>query len=289
MSMSSSSTTVFETSDDCVNQSCRSETMSLGNLIRGRPIKRPRTTDLRPVTFVRFNTSLKKPKPVTVKAPLDSGGSESLAIEKFAKKLRLKKSSNSNTVWTTPGGEMCANQKVKGQLTMSELHEDCLTQWNAHVAKALGKCNMTIGRDILQFLKIDLRFLDNKAEWDGSKLPFEDGEATPKEAHHTVEGDVMDDAVSLSKRIVDSKCQKTDLKNVCQSQTESTVEQQGQLEALLHKCEPLFDGQLGRWQLKVKKSNLNLRKEQNHVICVPVTFHDVTCRHQQPLWNASSK
>jgi len=32
---------------------------------------------------------------------------------------------------------------------------------------------------------------------------------------------------------------------------------------------------------KVKKSNLNSKKEQNHVIRVPATFHDVTCRHQK--------
>jgi len=247
--MSSSSTTNFETLDDCINQSCEPETMSLANLIRGRPIKRPKTADLRPITFVRFNTSLGKPKPVTVKALLDSGGSESLATKKFVKKLRLKKSSNSSTVWTTPGGEMRTNQKVKAQFTiMPELHEDRLTEWNLHVAKALGKCDMTIGRDILQFLKIDLRFSDNAAEWDGSELPFKDGEATPKEAYHIADGDVMDEAASRAKRILDAKCKKADLKTVCQSQTELTVEEKSQLEALLRKYEPVFDGQLGRWQ-----------------------------------------
>jgi len=181
--MSSSSTTIFETLDNCVNQSCESETMPLANLIRGRPIKRSKTADLRPITFVRFNTLLGKPKPMTIKALLDSGGSESLVTEKFAKKLSLKKSSNSSTVWTAPGGEMCTNQKVKAQFTMPELHEDRLIESNMHVAKALGKYNMIIGRDILQFLKIDLRFSDNVAEWDGSELPFEDGKATPKEAY----------------------------------------------------------------------------------------------------------
>jgi len=54
--------------------------------------------------------------------------------------------------------------------------------------------------------------------------------------------------LSHAKRILDAKYQKADLKTVCQSQTELTVEQKGQLEALLRKHEPLFDGQLGRWQ-----------------------------------------
>jgi len=62
VSVSSSSTTAFKTLDDCVNQSCESETLSLANLIRGCPIKRPKTADLQPVAFVRFDTSLGKPK-----------------------------------------------------------------------------------------------------------------------------------------------------------------------------------------------------------------------------------
>ena len=56
---------------------------------------------------------------------------------------------------------MCTNQKVKAQFTMPELHEDRLIEWNLHVAKALGKHDMIIGRDILQFLmKLSNRFLE---------------------------------------------------------------------------------------------------------------------------------
>jgi len=58
----------------------------------------------------------------------------------------------------------------------------------------------------------------------------------------------MDEAVSCVKRILYTKCKKADLKTVCQSQTELTVEEKSQPEALLRKYEPLFDGQLGRWQ-----------------------------------------
>jgi len=49
---------------------------------------------------------------MTVKAPLDSGGSESLVTKKFVKKPRLKRSGDSNAVWTTPGGEMHAKEPM---------------------------------------------------------------------------------------------------------------------------------------------------------------------------------
>jgi len=86
--MSSSSTTAFETLDDCVNQSCELETMSSANLIRGCPVNRSKSSDWRPVAFVRFNTSLGKPKPVTAKALLDNGGSESLVTGKVCEETK---------------------------------------------------------------------------------------------------------------------------------------------------------------------------------------------------------
>jgi len=67
-SMSRSSDQGFDGLDDCINQSHKSETFSIANLIRGRQPKRQKTEDLRPVVFVRFNTSLGKAKPVTIKA-----------------------------------------------------------------------------------------------------------------------------------------------------------------------------------------------------------------------------
>ena len=83
--------------------------------IQGRPNKRQRTgpnpNDLRPVAFVRLNTSLGKPKPVTIKALLDSGGSESLVNQKFVKKLRQKRLQKSVT-WSTPAGCMTMSEKV---------------------------------------------------------------------------------------------------------------------------------------------------------------------------------
>ena len=123
-SSSSSSMEGFKDLDDCINQSNESKTLSISSLIHGRKPKRQKTEDLRPIAFVRFNTRLGKPKPVTICALLDSGGSESLVTKKFVQKLRLKKSQKTNTVWTTPGGAMNTNQKVKAQFTLPELHDD---------------------------------------------------------------------------------------------------------------------------------------------------------------------
>ena len=127
---------------------------------------------MKPIAFIRFNTQIGKPKPVTIRALLDSGGSESLVTSKFVKKLRVKKSSKSKTVWTTPGGAMKTSSTVKAQFTMPELQDDKLIEWDLHVADNLGDYDMIIGRDTLEFLKIDLLFSNHTVEWGTATMPY---------------------------------------------------------------------------------------------------------------------
>ena len=77
----------YNSLDECL------DAYSLAQYIRSQhnQNKRQRTSytdeDLRPMAFVRLNTSLGKPSPVTIRAPLDSGASESLVTTKCVKKL----------------------------------------------------------------------------------------------------------------------------------------------------------------------------------------------------------
>ena len=116
--------------------------------------------------------------PVMIRALLDSGASESLVSQKCVKKLRIKKSGKSSTAWSTPGGDMTTNQKVKAQFSIPELQDKKLIKWGLRVTQDMNNYDMIMGRDLLFFLKIDVLFSNQTIEWDDCSMPFKPADAS---------------------------------------------------------------------------------------------------------------
>ena len=122
-----------------------------------------------------------------------------------------------------------------------------MIEWNMHVTDTIGAYDMIIGHDILEFLKIDIRFSDSKVHWDEKKMPFKERDATEQQAYHISDGDSVEDAVERVKKILDAKYTKADIEQICREQAELDQSQREKLAVLLRKYEELFNGQLGRW------------------------------------------
>ena len=220
------SETHFRTLDEAV------DSFALSKCIRSQTNtnKRQRVddvrTDLRPIAFVRFNSRQGKPKPVTLRALLNSGGGGTLVTAEFAKKLRARRS-NTQQVWTTPSGSMTTNSKVQTQFTIPELHDNRVIEWDVHVTKSLGAHDIIIDRDLLQFLGIDALFSSLTIEWDGTSMPFKEQDATILDSYHTQDPQAVEDQATRVKEILDAKYEPADLEECNKANPELNPNQQG--------------------------------------------------------------
>ena len=245
--------------DECINDSMKDELMPIHQLIQSqshRQFKRPKAVHRRPIAYIRFNASRGKPKPVTIRALLDSGGAESLVTSKVAKNLRIKTSNNKPKTWSTPAGELTTRAKVKSQFTIPELQERKMIEWDFHVTESLGAYDMIIGRDIMEFLGIDIRFSDMTIKWDHYDMPFKDIDSDFLQSYHIREDELMSQESERISKILDAKYEKADLTEVCRAQAHLDEDERAKLHTLLTKHESLFDGTLGKW--KGKKVSLDL-------------------------------
>ena len=259
------------------------EMMSIINLIRGhqKPLKRQKTSDLKPIAYVRLNLrGAGKPKPITVRALLDSGGSGTLLCSKYAKKLKLKTSST-KTEWTTPGGKLKTTKHAKAQFCLPELHDNRLIEWTVHIAESLGSYDMIIGRDLLTDLAIDLKFSTQEVEWDEATIPFKDAGKELFQSYHIGDPTSLDDAADRVKHILDANYEAADLEEVCRNQLHLTTDEQQKLYRLMIKHESLFDGTLGTWTEMDYNIELKPDAKPYHARAFPIPrIHNATLRKE---------
>ena len=117
-------------------------------------------------------------------------------------------------------------------------------EWDFYITKQLGAYDVIIGRDMLEFLKIDIKFSDVTIEWDYKSIPFKDQDSTLTD-FYVKEPDMVEDTNDRLKRILDAKYEKADLEEICKDQPELSTEQQNELFQLLSRHESLFYGTLG--------------------------------------------
>jgi predicted aspartyl protease len=103
-----------------------------------------------PITFSRIQTSLGKPKPVTIKVLIDTGASKTIVKSQHTHKLKHSKDyEEKQTYFQTTAGTFQTHAKTKIHFTLNEFFEKRLIEHVAHVAKDLSNYDMIIGRDLL--------------------------------------------------------------------------------------------------------------------------------------------
>ena len=104
---------------------------------------------------------------------------------------------------------------------------------------------MIIGRDMLKFLGVDIRFSTETVEWAGRSMPFKDVDDYHS-SFHVDEPQHLEEAHERLKQILDAKYEAADLQQICEDQPELNHDEQQKLLRLLNRHKHLFDGALGK-------------------------------------------
>jgi predicted aspartyl protease len=211
-----------------------------------------------------------KAKPITLRCLLDTGATASLVASKHAKKLRHKKLSGTKTVWTTPGGSMSTTEKAQCTFMIPEFHTDRVIEWDLHMSSDLGAYDMIMGRDLLSDLGFKFDFTDMSIEWDNATVPMKDTSGTAEEAYYVQDPETIQDATERLKVILDAKYTKADLKSIAEEAIHLNQDQQKKLRTCLEEYEDLFDGTLGKWDMKPYEVELQKDAKPYHAKAYPI-------------------
>jgi RNase H-like domain found in reverse transcriptase/Reverse transcriptase (RNA-dependent DNA polymerase)/Integrase zinc binding domain len=272
----------YSSLDECIALAMEEEVATMLGHVRGHHhrAKKQKTTNIKPLVFVRIMSKLGKGQPITLKCLMDTGASGSLMSDKYSGRLRTKPTKGPKTVWTTPGGELTTTTKSKCTLMLPEFHRDRVIEWDINITpKKLGEYDMIMGRDILQALGIKFDFTDLTMEWDGATVPMRDTTQLEAEAFYIQEPEAVTYETDRIKRILDAKYEKANLREVVSEATHLSKEQQDELHQYLKGHEDLFDGTLGKWKMGAYDVELQPDAKPYHAKAYPIPhIHTATLK-----------
>jgi hypothetical protein len=196
--------------------------------------KRQKEIHLTPVAFGRLQTTLGQPKTTTIKILFDSGSTQSHVRKENVKKLRLRK--DVSTTWTTAAGPISTSEKCKVLFSLPEFFPSKTIEWEMHVGTLENvHYDMIIGNDLLESLKIDIKYSTSTIEWDGAEIPMKSRDATIEDSFYINDTPSLVEAAERIKQILDAKYEPANLEEICANCTHLTEEQREDLFFVLKK------------------------------------------------------
>ena len=209
--------------------------------------KRAKLAHVMPITFGRIQTKLGTPKSKGIRILFDSGSSQTHVKRSFVKKLQLR--NESVATWTMAAGQIKTNERCVVHFSLPEFSPTRTITWDMHVGTLDNVLyDMIIGNDLLERLKIDIKYSTSTIVWDGIEIPMRSRDATPEDSYIINDQPCIQEASKRIKEILDAKYAPANLEEIAANCTNLNNEQQDDLHTLLKKYESLFDGTLGHWK-----------------------------------------
>jgi transposase InsO family protein len=204
---------------------------------------------------------------VPIRCLLDTGTTSTLILRDFVKKGRAKSHKGKRTKWSTLGGSFSTNRKALLEFKFPELTTSKSVTWICHVddktSQKQSQYDMIIGMDLMTEIGIMVDTQDKCVKWETYATPLKQrGELHSTESvqmlyHMTQEVEVLQQAENRHSRIIDSDYSATDLNEFCKELAHLSLEEQQMLKRTLSKHESMFQGGLGK--LDIKPVHLELK------------------------------
>ena len=191
---------------------------------------------------------------------LDCGSSHSMAKASIVKKYKDSLFKKERSSYKTAAGFLNSKYSMLINFTLDEFGKSTKISHSFDLDESKDGIgyDMLIGRDLLDKLKIDLRFSDKMIKWEDQLVPMKSFSKTWKDKHPTrkeVKATILrsiaprstQQATDRALKILDSEYVKADLNNIVDNADSLNDEQKAMLLKLLKQFENLFDGTLGKW------------------------------------------
>ena len=181
-----------------------------------------------------------------IKILFDSGSTKTHIKREHIKKLCLHK--DTEAIWTMATGSILITEKCKVLFSLPEFFPSKMIEWNVYVGTLETiQYDMIIGNDLLEALKVDIKYSTMTIEWDGAEIPMRSKDTTIEELYLISNTPCLQEAAERIKQILDAKYEPANLNEIVKECIHLTPNEQSQLKSLLTKYESLFDGSLGTW------------------------------------------
>jgi len=219
--------------------------------------KKIKVNHVQPIVLGLINIRKGKPKYIRIHILLDSGMTGALILSKYTNKLHNKETET--IYWKTQGGNFKTTKTCKIQFQLPELDDSKTIEWKVYVDEctdpSTSNYDMIIGTEILEELKIDLKFSERIITWGNASTPMKDRDTFLNQDLmefyiYAIESTTIQEATDRMKRILDAKYEKADLDKTVNDITYLNNEEKSQLLNLLKEYEYLFDGMLGIWNIE---------------------------------------
>ena len=173
--------------------------------------------------------------------------------------------------------------KTATSFSFPELHANKLINKSIHVVDLnIDRYDMIIGHDLIRSIGIDIHGADMTIHWDDIAIHWRDIDSTTKDVFALSQYNApFNSETKRTKRILDAKYSKADLKTIAKISTHIDPQERNKLYTLLKKYECLFDGNLGTWHGKTYDIKLKPDAEPYHGTTFPVPcIHYLTFKQE---------